>query len=57
MVRAEGAVGWHRIMEAEGCRRDWPFTNSDLSRTGEDLRSDAEAIFFFFLPFLALLCC
>uniref|UniRef100_A0A2P2Q1X0 Fructose-bisphosphate aldolase n=1 Tax=Rhizophora mucronata TaxID=61149 RepID=A0A2P2Q1X0_RHIMU len=46
MVMADGAAAWHRTMEAEGWRRVWPFTHADLSRTGDALRSDAEAIIF-----------
>lgn len=40
LQRTAAAVeGWRR--------RAWPLTNSDLSRTGDDLRSDAEAIAMF----------
>lgn len=50
MVREEAAaVGLHRTEAAEGWRRrDWPLINSDFSRTGDDLRSDAEAITYLF---------
>ena len=43
MVRGEGATGLQRTTEAEVWRRDWPFTHSDLSRTGDDLRREADA--------------
>ena len=53
------AVGWKRTAERGGWRRDWPLTHSHLSRTGEDLRREAEAIdevknliFFVFSPTL-----
>lgn len=51
MVREDGAIEWLRTAEtAGGWRRGWePLTNSDLSRTGDDLRKDAEAIVIFFL--------
>ncbi|WP_422482715.1 hypothetical protein, partial [Pleomorphochaeta sp. DL1XJH-081] len=47
MEREDGAaVGLQRTAAAEGWRRRvWPpLTKSDLSRTGDDLRSEAEAI-------------
>lgn len=43
------------MTETEGWRRVWPFTHSDLSSTGADLRRDAEAIAFFALLTLLLL--
>lgn len=43
MVSEDGKTGWHRTI-AEGWRRLWPLTHSDLSRTGDDLRRDADAI-------------
>lgn len=43
MVRAEGLVGLHLTTDAEGWRRVWPFTHSDLSRTSEDLSRDGDA--------------
>lgn len=46
MVRADGVVGLHLAADTEVWRSVWPFTHSDLSRTGDDLRrvADAEAI-------------
>lgn len=52
MLRAEEDTGWQRtaVATAGWRRRGCPLTNSDLSRTGDDLRRDADAIFslFFF---------
>lgn len=57
MVSTEGATGLQRTTETEGWRSDWPFTHSDLSRTGDDLRREADAmvyscylLIFFSLP-------
>lgn len=45
MVRPDGAVGLHLTTDIEeGWRRSvCPFTHSDLSRTRDDLKQDAEA--------------
>ena len=40
----ERAEGWQRTETECWRRRVCPFTNSDLSRTGDDLRREAEAI-------------
>lgn len=43
MVRGDEVAGLHLTTETEGWRRVWPFTHSDLSRTGDGLSRVAEA--------------
>ncbi len=53
MERPDGGVGRHRTAETEVGRRAWPFTQSGLSRTGEDASFLCELSFseFGFLAF------
>nr|GMC85265.1 hypothetical protein Iba_chr04cCG19530 [Ipomoea batatas] len=42
MLKPEEGAEWHRTRDIEGWRRACPFKNSVLSRTGDDLRRDAD---------------